>query len=347
MTYPLTGGVMTESGSIYLLVERYDAEDDESVIFHGVPEGTSVNLLELTDIEEFQKIIPLTGLWQSRFEAAAMTAEGTLFLLEPQGANVEAIPGAGFHNSGAKGIGRMTSLGQVADLLIAAGYGGQVYVRYHNSGWSDISLPPAASPAEPQSVFWDVQRGPGQGALVFAGSDVSPLADSDEIDAANEAGDADLLADLILAASQPNTTSLRIFDGTWSRNLFAEEEALAAIIPLGSAPSASWLIFQTNGAIFQTADFAAFELLFQPAEPIGFSDIKLWKEQPLLLSGNHIFILRNGTLQSFEPALPEDETSCLSISPAGDRIAAFYPDHMQVFDGSGWTRLDPIFPEAD
>ncbi len=342
MTEPviLAGGIQTDSGTFYLLVERDDAEDDEAVVCAGRREGTAIPLRELTDLEEIQSMVALSAPWTDRAEAAALTAEGEVVFLNPAEAQTEIIPGAGYRNEGARSVGRMTGFAQVGDRLVAMGYGGQVYIRRQGGGWTDASVPPGGGPSGPKPAFYDVVAGPGGRTLVFGGSDLSNLEKTGDIAAANAAGDAMRLADLILAGTRPDLMSVRLYDGTWTAaDLGGEEGAVAAILPESAG---SYLIFAGTGTVFRTSDFAAIEEVFRPDNPNGFDDIKLWQGAPLLLSGNTLAIYRNDALEPFAPPLPAGEDFCLSVWPAGERIAAVFPDHVQLFEDGAWTRLDPV-----
>lgn len=334
----LQGGVLAENGRLYVLFVPEEAEDDEAIVSVGRRDGTALLLRELSDLEEFESIIPLSGAWTSKADAACLTSEGDVLYLNADVARAEFIPGAGYSQKGAKGVGRMIALCQVGDRLVATGFGGQVYVRDVDSGWSDISVPPSAMTAAAKPVYFDVVANSRDGSLVFGGSLITEYVETDEINAADEAGDAELLARLMLEAVKPDMAIVAAYDGTWHEPSFEEEELVSAILPL---PEGSWLVFVASGTIFETADFRDYQEVFRPQSPEAFDDIKMVDGQPLLLLRDALFRLVDGELVPFEPALPSKRKGCLSVSPAVSGLAAFYSDCIEVLEGGEWTTLTP------
>jgi len=338
----LGGGILCPQGGAYLLVVPAEAEDDEVVVCSARRDGAALRLMALTDLEEIQSIIALSAPWDAIAEACAMTPEGELFFLRPHEAELQTIPGAGYSRDDAKGIGRMTALALVGEDLVATGYSGQVYRYPHGRrGWTDISIPVSSSDAH-KPAFYDIAAGPG-GVLVCGGSELFDMAITPDMEAANDAGDIEALMGLFTESAGEDAMSLRLYDGAWrSADVAGEPGAIVALLRVNTGT----LLFSDTGMIYRSSDIDLIEEVYRPEQPEGFDDIKLWQGRPLLLSGNTLSVLRDGELDPFDPPLPSSEAFCLSVSPVGDRILAVFPDHVQLFEGGAWTRLEPEVPEA-
>ncbi|MBY6089232.1 hypothetical protein [Maritimibacter alkaliphilus] len=338
----LGGGILCPQGGTYLLAVPDEAEDDEVVICSGQRDGAVLRLTPLTDLEEIQGIISLNAPWDAIAEACAMTPEGEVFFLRPHAATLQTIPGAGYSRDDAKGIGRLTALAQVGEDLVATGYSGQVYRHPHGArGWTDISIPVAASDAH-KPVFYDLAPGP-RGALVFGGSELFDMAITPDMEAANEAGDIEALMGLFTENTGEDMMSLRLYDAGWrSADVAGEPGAIVALLRVTEGT----LLFSETGIIYLSSDFDVIEVVYRPEQPEGFDDIKLWQGRPLLLSGNTLSVYRDTDLEPFDPPLPAGEEFCLSVSPAGDRILAVFPSHVQLFEAGAWVRLEVALPET-
>lgn len=337
MTIPafLNGGVLHESGMFYLLIDRDDVEDDESVFAAGRREGDEIVISELSEVHEIVSMESLAGSWTNRAEVAVMTAEGDLLFSDGTKADIEIIPGAGYNSLESKGVGRMTALRQVGDALYAMGFGGQVYRCLPDGLWESIG----PKTGNPSSVFFTIAKGPSHG-LIFGGSNIWNFESSKEIDTANEAGDADALAELILAAVRPNMMTIHTYDGQWSDLGIEFQGSAVTILPKNDV---MWYLFSDSGVVWETPDFLAFNEIWAPERPAGFTDIKYWKGFPLLLSGNDLYLLRDGDFESFAEPLPVVDDICLSIWTAEERIAAVFRSFVMLYENGNWSRLMPVY----
>lgn len=341
MTGPalLRGGVLATAGTYYLLCDHVDAEDDEVIVASGRRDRDRIELRELTDLEEIVALIPLLGAWSGVAEAAAMTADGLVLLLTPGAATPDPVPGAGFERPEALGLGRMTALAQVGDHLFALGYGGQAYRRTPASGWQNLNIPPEVIDAGYDPCLYAVAGGLPNGALSFGGLDIGQVDTTPEMDAANDADDGDLLADLLLAEDRPNRGALRIYDGRWRRTELDTPSAIIEILP---APGGSWYVVGA-AVIWLTRDFLAFEEVAALPARTAFQDVKAQGEKVLLLVGNELDVLDSGGMVSFDPPLPPIDGPYLGIAPAGRLVAAIFKEGVMLSDGGAWERLYPVF----
>jgi len=334
----LRGGVLATSGTFYLLCDHEDAEDDELVVVWGRRDGNRIPLTGLTDLEEIVSLIPLSGVWPGSAEAAAMTAEGTVFFLTPAAATPDPIPGAGYNRAGALDLGRMTTLVQAGDYLFAFGFGGQVYRRTPTENWQNLNVSSEASEPGYDPCFYAVVLGKNE--FCFGGIDISRDETTPEMEAANNAGDADLLADLLLADVRPDRTALRIYDGRWRTLDFDYSGAVIEILP---APGRTWYVFSSTGVVWRTPDFLAFDEVVALPGRRYFFDVKARDNDVLLLLGSGLNLLEGGEIVPFDPPLPSIESAYVSISPTVGAIAAMFDGGVMFFDGSRWARLYPIF----
>ncbi|PBB23655.1 hypothetical protein CK227_27090 [Mesorhizobium sp. WSM4308] len=160
------------------------------------------------------------------------------------------------------------------------------------------------------------------------------------MEAANNAGDADLLADLLLADVRPDRTTLRIYDGRWRTLDFDYSGAVIEILP---APGRTWYVFSSTGVVWRTTDFLAFDEVVALPGRRYFFDVKARDNDVLLLLGSGLNLLQGGEIVPFDPPLPSIESAYVSISPTVGAIAAMFESGVMFFDGSRWARLYPIF----
>lgn len=335
----IIGGVLHHSGTYYLLVETDDADDDEAVVAVGRSDGSRIALKALTGLEEIVSIIVLEGEWAARAEAACLTAEGVVYFLSPAGAQSEIIPGSGYEREDALDLGRMTTLREQDGWLFAMGFGGQVYRRRVESSWENISIPERGdNPPSPPSLY-AVADGPRGGSFVFGGVNVGEYVETDDIEAASDAGDADRLADLILDAIGVDKPTIRIYDGGWSE---VEFDGTGTIGPILRESRSSWILFVSTGLILRTSEFQSFEDVYADDPGVGWGDVKVWRQMVLVVGqGGTIFVLNDGLVEfpTQPPASPS--SSLLSLSPSDALLAAMYPDAVMLFDGESWARLVP------
>jgi hypothetical protein len=337
----LRGGISVPAGTYYLLCDHEDAEEGELIVASGHRDGDRILLQPLTDLEEIVSLVVLPGAWSSIGEAAAMDAEGNVFYLEPSAASEEAIPGAGFERGGALQLGRMTTLVSLNEQLFAFGYGGQVYRRTPDSPWQNLNIPKEADEPGYDPCLYAVVAGPSEGTLYFGGTDVGTNAASDEeLEAADEAGDDDLYAELLLQGSRPDRTALFAYDGRWRR---VPLDYPGAVIELLPEPQRAWLVFGSKGVIWRTRDFLAFDEAVALSSDDYFLDVKAQGGKVLLLLQGGLNLLEDDEVVPFDPPLPPIDKPCLSISPTEGTIAAMFESGVMFFDGNSWTRLYPVF----
>jgi hypothetical protein len=337
----LRGGVLAPSGTFYLLCNDEEAEEGELIVASGRREGDRIALQPLTDLEEIVSLIALSGTWSGIAEAAAIDAEGNVFYLAPSLATVDTIPGAGFEGRGALGLGRMTTLVQLDAYLFALGYGGQVYRRTPDSPWQNLNVPKDVNEPGYDPCLYAVAAGLPEGTFLFGGIDIGQNAASDEeLEAADEAGDDDLYAELLLRGSRPDRTTLLAYDGRWGRLSLDFPAAIIEILP---EPQRTWLVFSSKGVIWRTRDFLAFDEVLALSGNGYFLDVKAQNSKVLLLILDGLDLLENDELKPFDPPLPLVDAGYLSISPAAGMIAAMFENGVMLFDGGSWEHLYPVF----
>ncbi len=334
---PLVGGVLHNSGHFYLLVERDESDDDESAVAVGRAHAENIPLKILSESEEFISLIVLPMEWAAQGEAAALTAEGVVFFIDPYASRSEIVPGAGYSRADSRGVGRMVALREASGWLFAMGLGGQVYRRRVDSPWEDISL--LLSSSLPR-VFYTVAPGPVAGSFVFGGLSVGDYEETDEIVSADEAGDADRLADLILEAVEADASSICVYDRGWRE---VEFDADGEVGPIFFEEGLSWLIFVSTGTIWRTRDFLSFDEVFATDEPlVDWQDVARRNGEVFALDDNVLYLLADAGLTSFRPPLPTVRRPYLSISPSDAGLAAIQRDAVQLYDGAAWNRLVPV-----
>lgn len=332
----LTGGVLSETGTYYLLMASGDADEGESVIVAGIATEGKVPVAPVTQPAEWVSIIALPEAWADLGEAAAITAEGEVRFLLRDIAVTEIIEGAGYSGKGALGLGRMIALRECSGTLFALGFGGQVYRRHVDSPWE--ALGPVTAVGANRPAFNSVASGPRVGSFVFGGVNISEFNTNDAIKAADSAGDAMLLADLILDSLGDDTPALRLFEADWSTELFDGDGILG---PIFKMPSSSWSLFTSSGTILSSSDLVFFEEVYAPPRPRPWDDAKIWNNQLIVLAGNEIQILSGDSLESFPVQLPETKGQSLSLSPVSQGLAVIQSDAVVYFNRSTWEKLVP------
>lgn len=112
----------------------------------------------------------------------AMSDEGYLRLSNSAGERVERIPGAGLRDiePGKPLIGKVRGVAEVGKALFVCGYGGQIYRRDDDSGWSDIA------PALRNSGFDQSGRADGSSNVVQLFNSIRQAINLEAIDGTSE-----------------------------------------------------------------------------------------------------------------------------------------------------------------
>lgn len=337
----LSGGVLHDGGTYYLLLPQGESDEDEAIIAAGRARDGRIVLTPVTQPTEIVSLVTLPADWTGVGEAAALTADGEVHFVMPDAVRTEIVTGAGYNRRDALKLGRMIALRESEGSLFALGFGGQVYRRRIDSAWEALGPVPSGGGGKP--AFNSVTRGPRPGSHVFCGVNVGEYAPTEAIAAADSAGDASLLADLIFNALGEDTPSLRLYDAAWTAELFEGDGILG---PVFSLTASSWYLIVSTGVIWRTEDFQSFREIVAPTRPRPWDDAKVWNGRLVLLDGDEIQQLSDDVLEDFPIPLPSTSALCLSLSPAAPGLAAIHSDAVQIFNGSNWQRLVPILEEA-
>jgi hypothetical protein len=331
MRNQLHGGVATGENSLYVLFPASTADEDDRLIASGRVEGTSVRLRKRKEVPDVVSLIALSGKLQELGEAAAMTGEGKVVFFSEGSAREEQIPGAGYSAEGARKLGRMTKLKQPGDDLIAVGYGGQAYIRDTGGTWRYLEGPPTL-PSRPNTklCFFSVIR--WDDSLYFAGTERTDFEDTPEIEAADEADDSDLWADLILAAAVPDRTTLWKYDGDWTQVEIDYPGTITEMLPYQGAV----LLFTTNGRIISTADFDELNDVFSFSRKGSFWDIKLLQPDVVVLFNDALWVWSDN-LEEFNPSLPPNDDSYINVWGTRASAFAFAPSRILHLRDGIWT----------
>ena len=213
MKMNLYGGVTTADNFLYILFPASTADEDDRMIASGHVEGASVHLEKRAEVPDVVSLTALAGTLETLGQAAVMTGEGKVVFFSEGSLREEQIRGAGYSAEGARKLGRMTVLKQTGNKLLALGYGGQAYLR-EPDGWRYLNGP-STLPSRPNAGLCWFSVIEWRDKLYFAGTENTEPEDTPEMEAADEAGDSDRWADLVLAATVPDLTALWEYDGTW------------------------------------------------------------------------------------------------------------------------------------
>jgi hypothetical protein len=328
----LSGGVFTETGRFYLLIAEGNPDDDLSRLARGRREGNTILLEPLSARQEFVSIDALSSAWRSLGEVAALTAEGALVFAGADGSNQEIVTGSGYSRKDSRRLGRMTTIRECGDYLYAMGFGGQVYRRVVGGAWEAIG--PEDSEAKPPS-YYTVAPARTASEFVFGGAGISEYSETDEIRAAEEAGDASRLADLILDSIDADALIVSLYSGAWDHVDVAGTGAVGPILRITDG----WLIFVSTGLILKTSDFSSFSEVYAPTRPTPFQDVKVWSSRPIILMQRQLLRLDPGGMVPFDPSLPLRETPCLSLWPSAAGLAAVHRDAVLVLRDDRWETL--------
>jgi hypothetical protein len=337
----LTAGVLDrDRQGAFVLYETEECDEDEAILAHAARDANRLVLTRLSDPEEFVGFCPLPQDWA--FSAAAMTAEGEILLSTSAGAERDVILGSGTTREDALARGRMTTLKTLGNRLYALGYGGQIYFRRPGTPWSDISIPPAAGASRSDVCLYAVAGLGDEDAIVAAGTRISDIGDRPDIDAAFDAGDGELFADLILKATRPDLMTIeRLRGGTWSDTEFDYQGIVAEILP---DPEAGWLVFGGNGVLWHTSDFAAFDERVVLDRKRRFFDMKLSSGEVLIMVNQTLLRLEGDSLVPFDPALPPLDTGYANVTAVSGQLAAVHAGGIMILESGRWRNLVAEIP---
>lgn len=326
------GGVSTSRDDLYVLSEASTADEDDRSILSGIVLDNSVLLRKRLEAPDVVSIIALTGSVEELGQAAVMSGEGKVVFFSEETLREEQIPGAGYSGPQARKLGRMTTLKQTGGKLFALGFGGQAYVREPN-GWRYLDGPSAVPSRPNANVCW-LTVTEWRGRLIFGGTSLTDTEDTPEMEEADEAGDSDRWAELVLAAAVPDVTAAWEYDGEWRQIEIDYLGAISEMLPDNN----SVLLFTTKGRILSTPDFVQFDDVFSFERQGSFSDIKALPPAIVTLCNNALWKWV-GEIQPFEPPLPAIDDEYLNVW--GRRESAFAFSSARIFHlrGDAWKEV--------
>jgi hypothetical protein len=333
----LNGCIITENQIYFALVETADCEDDDAYVCSGQIDEEELRLRRITPKEEFVSIQPTSAPWDEICDAVALTAQGSIFYLRKDGATSEVVPGTGYEEPGALGLGRLTSVKQINERLFVLGYGGQVYARSHTGEWEGLHIPTGQIEAGVDACLYDVVEGP-ESCLYFCGSDITKFERTPELIAADEADDEDLWLELLLAAPSGNQMSLRKYDGAWTDLGFELNGALNIAV---ATPRGEWALFSNIGVAWRTEDFLSVDELLALPNDQKFWDIKKIGNAILILVGQQLSEFIDGEMVPFAPPLPTTQEGYINLSGNSRCIIGCEENGIRIFQDETWSDTVP------
>lgn len=335
----LAGAIYHGGGKFHALVHAPAAENRETILAYGSRSGDVINLIPVSGENGEEEIVSLIKTFRADAKdepphAVALTNEGDVLFISGPDLWRETIPFAGYHNDRSRRLGYMTNIAQVGSGFVATGHGGQVYLRDSDSWQTVDDHQPGQGRAK--SLYSAVELEPGRIAL--AGVEISDLDGNEDIERANAESDAALLADLILSSLEPDEAIVRIYDGSWQTRSLPESAALSPILKWREG----WIVASSQGNIWQTDEFEAFQALWSPREPGPHQDLEPFGVDILVLRQHVLYRLADGDLEEFDPAPPAADRTFLSVSSHGPELALVENLRIAFFNGTGWTTLTPV-----
>ncbi|TPE49108.1 hypothetical protein [Amaricoccus solimangrovi] len=267
---------------------------------------------------------------RSRTDFIGMTAEGEILLFE-EGTRQQ-IPGAGL------GEARMQALVDLDTQVLALGYGGQVYSSDERGGWSPLATTFPVPLLDGDSVRFITatqQRTPNR--FVLGGEIVTALADSADIDAANETDDVDRMVDLMLADTRPDYGCLWSFTGdAWEMIDLPTDSAIDDVV---TADGRTIYLRFREGFVWSTRTLTNVTEVAVSGSDAGYAALGVYQGQVLLADETSLFVLSEQDTTPFLPSPPRTAGYTEVLSGPGEELYLIRSLSVLRFADGNWTEL--------
>ncbi|GAA0293448.1 hypothetical protein [Rhodovulum strictum] len=335
----LEWGAVTQDERV-CVATRGSEEDEEFGLHVGRRVDGRMRFAQRAEVDDLVALSASPPAWQGACDFVALSGEGEVTLVGAE-TRTEQIAGAGYTAPGAAGYGRMSSLVAREDHLFALGYGGQAYLKETAGGpWRFLSLdfPRAANDT---TVFYSAMR-TGSGGYLFGGEFAPRPVFSDALLAANAAGDATRVAELLIRGRRTGHGVLWALDGAVWRPLdLPTGEQVFFLDRLGERV----LVVCVRAA--SLLDPAGEEIVAAPIEPDApVKGLLRMRGGVQALTGG-VLVPMDGTEPApgwAEPLPAPDEVFCAAGSASA--AYAFEDARILVNEGNGWQVVPYEFIEG-
>lgn len=252
----------------------------------------------------------------------------------------ERIQGAGYSDPDSNNLGRMTRLQVFDNKNLALGFGGQAYLRVGSRIWAPFATPfpkPVATTDTYKLIAADVVS--DINAVAFAGCLVTGLEESEAIEAANFANDADLLVELMLQEVRPDSGVVLLFrHGSWSE---VNVPFSGLVDGLVSDQSGSTFLWVRDGQIYGTRNFADLVEVANEDGVTGFSSLNTFDGKAVAATETNILWLDLTGTTIFSPAPPNSNGNVVDLSGEGRRLFLFRSASILCFSDGMWVEIVP------
>ncbi len=252
----------------------------------------------------------------------------------------ERIAGAGFSDPDSSNLGRMTRLQVVEDKIMALGFGGQAYLRKGAGVWAPVAAQfPRPGVVSDTYKFLAADVVQDLGAMAFAGNVVTGIGENAAIDAANDADDADLLVELMLQETRPDSGAILILKGgSWSE---IEVPFSGEVDGLVADSSGAVFVWVRDGQIYSTRDFTELSEIAVEDTATGFSALDTYNGKALAATEVTLVWLDQAGTTAFDPAPPVSNGNVVDLAGDGSDLFMFRSASILRLRLGVWQEITP------
>jgi len=325
---------LSDDQTIAILYGTGRDDDEPDAIHYGTLDEAAIDLTHSFEMDDVVSLCAVPSPFEHEF--LAMDGDGTLLWFGGGAHRTEKIVGAGNGDS-AKSAGRMSELQVSADRVFALGFGAQAYqCDTPEAGWTDCAVGLSAKIApEDTLLLTSAMIHLESGVLHVGGTLVGGTRpDAEEaIDAANDAGDAELLAELLLGNVKNDRGALWRHGSEWEEVPLPIDDP---VVDLFSLPSAV-VVLAAQAEILSAADGEPFQRR-SDERPDGYlKGFCRYRDRVLLSFSESLFTFDGQAFERFADSPFADAFFDLVETPLG--LLAASEKKVLRLDGDGWHGL--------